>query len=180
MAGFGRAGRLAALGALLTGLAACSSFGGLSSSRPAEGAIVTTGDLAAALFAVDMPASVEPGERGPRVIYGDALDVTLVRADAEPVMAALPPPPEGRSYAVYAFAEADRPAVAAAVSQLGARIVVSPGLCLTPAADRSKDTVTVLAVLPEKPPVTLMAPESLAAIEARLGAQFPVCAGHSG
>ena len=179
MAGFGRAGRLAALGALLAALAACSSFGGLS-PKPTEGAIITSSDLTTALFAVDMPASVEPGERGPRVSYGDTLDVTLVRADAEPVMAALPPPPEGRSYAVYAFAEADKPAVAAAISQLGARIVVVPGLCLTPVADRAKDTVTILAVLQDKPPVTLVPPETLAAIEGRAGVPFPACAGHSG
>lgn len=179
MAGFGRAGRLTALGALALGLAACSSFGGLPPSA-GSGSPLDSIELAAALFAVDMPASVEPGEHGPRVVYGDELDVRLVRADAEAVMAALPPPASGRFYAVYSFAEADRQAVQGAMGQPGARVLVTPGLCLTPAADKGRDTVAVFAVLPGQPPLALVPLETLASIETRTGQPFPACAGHSG
>lgn len=181
MVGFGRAGGLAALGALCAMLAACSSFG----VAPPGRAAVDLGkvDLATAVFAVDMPLSIEPLD-GPRVRYGATLDATLRRADAEAVMAVLPPPAEGRSYAVYAFDIEDqekvRAAQAAAVSGQGAPLTIVPALCATPDVRRERDTVSILAIVPGQRPMTMLGPETVAALEMRAGAALPVCAGHSG
>lgn len=177
MAGFGRATGLVATGALTLALVACSSMGGLA---PPPGTELARADLAAATFIVDLPVTVEPGP-APRVTYGAALDATLVPTDAEAVMPLLPAPAEGRSYAVYAFAEADREAVRAALGWAGtATLVVDPGICLTTAARKSSDRLSVLAIVPGSPPVTLFGPETLSALEGRIGRALAPCAGHSG
>lgn len=181
MVRFGRAGGLVVLGALCLALAGCSSLGVATPGRTAADLAGT--DLATAVFAIDMPLSIEPID-GPRVRYGAALDVTLIRADAESVMAVLPPPPEGRSYAIYAFAAEDqakvRAAQAAAVAGRGAVLAVAPRLCATSDMRRDRDTVTVLAVVPGQRPVTIVGPETIAMLESRTGAPLPACAGHSG
>lgn len=178
MGRFARAGRITALCALLP-LAACTSLGGASPGHTSS-ADLTALDLASAVFAVDMPATVEPGA-GPRVTYGTALDVALVPLDAEAVMAVLPAPPEGRSYAVYAFAPADQPKVRAAQqSPAGATLVVAPRVCVTPDSRKASDIVSILAIVPGQNPVTLTGPETLLALETRTGMQLPICQGHSG
>ena len=79
-----------ALGALALALAGCSSLGG---ATPAARAAPNLGgiDLATALFAVDLPMSVESID-GPTIAYGTALEITLERAEAERVMNVLPAP----------------------------------------------------------------------------------------
>lgn len=181
MGRFGRAGRVAALSALLL-LASCTSLGGLSPTDTAALNLVGT-DLSAALFAVDLPLSVEPADP-PRVTSGDALDVTLVRADAEAVMGVLPPPAEGRSYAVYGFAPADQTAVRSGQTGLragqGAALSVAPRLCATGETKKDRDTVTVLAIVPGQRPIVVAGPETIVALEARTGVSVTPCAGHSG
>lgn len=156
-------------------LAGCSSFGGNQQRMD-----LASVDLSSALFAVDHPMSVEPTIVGPRVTYG-VLDVTLVRGDAERVMAVLPPPAEGRSYAIYAFAPEDVPKVrAAATAGTVTALSVAPNLCTTNAARKDNDVVTITAVLPGRGTLVVVPPETLAALEARTGVEMPVCPGHSG
>jgi hypothetical protein len=137
-------------------------------------------DFATAVFAVDHPVSVEPTIVGPRVIY-DTLDATLVRGDAEAVMGALPPPAEGRSYAVYAFAPEDQPKVrAVATGGTATAISIQPNLCLTSVAQKDRDTVTVVAVLPGRGTIVIVPPETLTELETRTGVPLTACPGHSG
>jgi hypothetical protein len=161
-------------------IAGCSSLGGPS---PGAGPDLASLDLASAMFAVDMPLSVEPAD-GPRVVFGTSLDVTLDRADAEAVMSALPPPAEGRSYAVYAFPNAQRANVRAVQSAVragqGGRLAIQPRFCVTADARKAADLISVIAVAPGQRPVTIVGPETLSALEARTGTVLPPCAGHSG
>jgi hypothetical protein len=177
--------RHAAAPALALLLAGCSSLGGLAPQPSAPAFDLASADLALALFAVDLPASVRPAAQGPRVTYAASpgLDVTLVPADAEPVVAALQPPAAGRSYVVYAFAPEDQPKVRAAQSggaRPGATFTVIPRLCVTAEARKNSDTIAVHAVLPGRQAVQVIAAETLLSLEARAGAPLPACAGHSG
>lgn len=182
MARFGRAGVSLALGALVLALAGCSSLGVATTASRAAPDLAGI-DLATALFAVDLPMSVEAID-GPQVAYGAALDITLERAEAERVMNVLPAPAEGRSYAIFAIAAADQAAVraaqAAALSGTTAALVVSPRLCATTDTSKDRDTVTVLALVSAKRPITLVGPETIAQLEARTASPLPACAGHSG
>ena len=184
-----RFGLLAGLGALLLG--GCSSLGGLSpSSGGAGGPALLTTDLGTALFALDVPVSVEPVPPGLRLVVtvpqDRGLEAVLVRADAEPVMAALPPPAEGRTYFVYALSEADRAAVAALQARLAAMpapaatLSIVPLLCVTPGVDPAKERISVLPVIGGAALHPIVDAESLASIAARAGAPLPACAGHSG
>lgn len=171
-----------ALGALALSLAGCSSLGG---ATPAARAAPNLGgiDMATALFAVDLPMSVESID-GPTIAYGTALEITLERAEAERVMNVLPAPAEGRSYAIFAIAAADqaevRAAQATATSGPAAALVVTPRLCATADTLKDRDTVTVLALVSAKRPITLVGPETIAELEARTATPLPACAGHSG
>jgi hypothetical protein len=180
MGRFGRAGGIAALGALPF-VVACTSLGGPSPGVP--GALnLAAMDLASAAFALDLPASIEAVDP-PRITYGSSLDVVLVRADAEQLMGVLPAPAEGRSYAVYAFSPRDRAKVSAsraATPAAPATLIVEPRLCATPDVQKDRDTVTVIAAVPGQRPVAISGPETVAAIETRLAAILPACAGHSG
>lgn len=166
-------------------LAGCTSLGGLAPQTSAPAFDLATADIATALFAVDLPASVRTTDAGPRVVYSGSpgFDVTLIRADAEAAVAVLPPPAEGRSYAVYAFEPEDQTRVRAAREggvQPGATFSVVPQLCLTAGARRNSDTIAVHAVLPGRGAVPVMARETLLSLESRTGTPLPPCAGHSG
>lgn len=177
-------------------LAGCSSLGGLapSGSGAPRALDLVADDLSALVFALDLPDGVEPTDAGPSFSYDvndpnapPFLDAALVRADADAVMAALPPPTAGRSYHVYALSDAARERMRAL--QAFARGLIKaprptvnlvPRLCLAGKADRASTTVTVWVVLPGRGALRpLIAAESLASLEAR-SAAIPACSGHSG
>ncbi len=173
-------------------LGGCSSLGGLSASSGGAGGgpAALPADIGRALFALDVPVTVEPVAPGLRLVVtvpqGGGLEALLVRADAEPVMAALPPPADGRTYYVYALSEADRAAVAALQARLAASpapaatISIVPALCVTAGIDPAKEQISVLPVLGGTALRPLIAGETLSSIATRTGAPLPSCAGHSG
>lgn len=168
-------------------LGGCSSLGGLSASS--RGPAALPADIGRALFALDVPVTVEPVAPGLRLVVtvqqGIGLEAVLVRADAELVMAALPPPAEGRTYYVYALSEADRSALAALQTRLAAAaaptatISIVPALCATAGIDPAKEQVSVLPVLGGAALRPLIAGETLSSIATRTGSPLPACAGHS-
>src|SRR5690606_8708429 len=137
-----------------------------------------------------VPLTVEPIPPGPRLVVtvpgGSGLEAVLVRADAEPVMKALPPPAEGRTYYVYALAEADRAALTAlqgglaAAPPRAATIWAGPALCGTAGDDQQQERVSVIPVLGGRARPPLIAGETLSGRAARTGAPLPACEGHSG
>lgn len=176
-------------------LAACSSLGGLAPSSSGPRSIdLVTDDLAGLVFALDLPGNVEPADAGPDFSYNvndpkapPFLSTVLVRADAELVMAALPPPETGRSYHVYVLPDAARERMRAL--QAFARtlprapvptVSIVPRLCLAGNVDKANTTFAVQVVLPGRGALRpLIASESLASLEARSSA-IPICSGHSG
>ena len=177
-------------------LAACSSLGGLapSSSGGPRSVDLVADDLAGLVFALDLPVNVEPAAAGPDFSYNvndptapPFLATVLVRADAELVMAAVPPPEAGRSYHVYVLPDAAREKMRALQAFARAlprapmpTVSIVPRLCLAGSVDRANTTHAVRVVLPGRGALKpLIASETLASLEARSSA-IPACPGHSG
>ena len=162
-------------------LAGCASLGGLTGgAAPAAPALdLASDDIASMVVALDLPDTVLAGREAPLVRYGagpDRLDLTLEYGDAENVMGVLPPPREGRSYAVFAFTEADRDRVRAARAAGALAFEIDPRICATSDARKERDMVGALGILPGGRVVTLVPQESIAAFELRTGAAVVACA----
>jgi hypothetical protein len=189
--------RFLLVAALTLALTGCDTLGGLdfggASSAPAATAGIDyrADDLAATIFAVDLPAGVRPRDGGTIA----ALDVsapkgekhvkaTLVLADGSAVDAELPPPASGRSYVFFGFADRDKPAVRAAQawlrnlppeSQPITAFAVTPALCAATAIDTASATYSVVPVLPGKPLLPLVTDTPIAALIPTAGAPLPAC-----
>ncbi|HHY48828.1 MAG TPA: hypothetical protein GYA10_03690, partial [Alphaproteobacteria bacterium] len=174
-------------------LAGCSSLGGIApssgSGAPRDLDLVAD-DLSALIFALDLPESVEAAEQGPLFAYAindkaapPYLETTLVLADADLVMGALPPPAAGHSYRVYALGDAARQKLRAlqAFARAQAKrpsvtVNIVPRLCLPAPVSKSATTYSIRVVLPGRGALRpLIADERLDALEAR-SAVIPPCA----
>jgi len=193
---FNHALRCAGLAAIVL-LAGCASFN-LGGAAQMRGLDYLRDDIASVVLAFDVPVTIEPipdaslfrfdivapgGERH--------LAAVLVRGDATAAAGSLPPPAEGRTYYLFAFAEADqqalREAQAWARSLAGAppqpRIALEPRFCTTERYADPRDThISVLVALPGAGAMTPLIDDArVADLLAGTGSSsLPACAGHSG
>lgn len=145
-------------------LAACSTlgvsntpFGGGASLDPVHD------DIGSLLIAFDLPRGLGPAPSGQLFTFDAAnggpnehLRLTLAQADADLGSNALPPPAEGRAYYLFAVADKDRAALAAAqasaasrgVTASGVQLGIVPHLCTSGAIDPNVLTVSVFATIP--------------------------------
>ena len=161
-------------------LAGCASIGGLTGGgAPAAPLLdLVSDDIAAMVVALDLPDTVSTGREAPLVRYGAGpgrLELTLQYGDAEDVIGVLPPPRDGRSYAVFAFTDADRDKVRAARAAGTLAFEIDPRICATSDTRKDRDTVGALGILPGGRVVTLVPHETIAAFEQRTGAVAAAC-----
>ncbi|HVY51805.1 MAG TPA: hypothetical protein VHA07_09645 [Devosia sp.] len=185
-------GRLIAISLTLL-LAACSTlgvttpFGGGATLDPVHD------DIGSLLIAFDLPRGLGPAPSGQLFTFDVAnggpdehLRLTLAQAEADQAMSALPPPAEGRAYYLFAVADKDRPALAAAqaaaaargVAASGVKLGIVPHLCTSGTIDPNALTVSVFATIPGR---TRLMPfldqEPLAQLMTQPGStQMPPCA----
>jgi hypothetical protein len=174
-------------------LAACSTLGvgDVSTSGPALDPVHD--DIGSLLVAFDLPRGLGPAPSGQLFTYDVAnggpsehLRLTLAQADADQAMRSLPPPADGRAYYLFAVADKDRPALAAAqaaaaargVAPSGIKLGIVPHLCTSGAIDPNVLTVSVFAMIPGR---TRLMPfldrEPLAQLLTQPGStQMPPCA----
>jgi hypothetical protein len=184
---------LAALAALLP-LAGCDSFGlGASAPTPPPSRALDyrQDDLASVVFALDLPADLQPVQRASTARFdittagkGDRhLKATLVLADGDSIDGELPPPAAGRTYYLLGFADRDKQAIAGAQKWLAglppgsAPVVafdVTPKFCETAAIDPSVTKFSVLPALPGAGPLLpLVNAQPVTAVIG--GGQVPPC-----
>jgi len=190
--------RLVCVAACVLALAGCDTLGGLdfgggsAASAAATGIDYRADDLAAAVFAIDLPAGVRPRNGGTTATLdlsapkGEKhVAATLVLADGSAADATLPPPASGRSYVFFGFADRDKSALRAAQAWLRAlppdaqpvtAFSVAPGLCATGRLDTASATYSVIPVLPGKPLLPLVSDAPIAGLIPSAGAPLPACA----
>lgn len=175
-------------------LAGCDSlgFGDTPVAAPAARPLdYRHDDVAAAIFVIDLPASLQPiprltaarfdivtADRGNRPFRA-----SLIRADGDGIDASLPPPAAGRTYYLLGFADADRRTVAANQQWLATlppaaapvvQFEVLPKFCETAAIDPAATNFSVLVALPGAGPFTpLVNAQKLTTV--LNGGQLPLC-----
>jgi hypothetical protein len=181
------------LGAIL-GLVGCSSLP-IGQSAPVRALDYLGDDLAGALVAFDLPASLEPVPGGSTLTFdlttpasgARHVRAVLAQSDAAELAGTLPPPADGRSYYLFGFSPSDRQAIreAQAWSRTlpgGAgelKVVLSPALCRIGTVRADAVRVSVRVAVPGIPALApVIADRPLTAVMG--GAEVPPCAGHSG
>ena len=184
---------LAALATVLP-LAGCDSLGlGAATPPPPPSRALDyrQDDLASVVFALDLPADLQPVRNASTarldITTPDKgnrhLKATLVLADGDSIDGELPPPAAGRTYYLLGFADRDRKAIADAQKWLAglppgsAPVVafgVTPKFCETAAIDPAATQISVLPALPSAGPLLPLvnAQPVTAAIN---GGQVPPC-----
>lgn len=185
---------VAAIAALaVVALSGCSSLpiGAQGSARAID---YLHDDVAAALIAFDLPASLEPVEDGSTLRIdldapsgGRHVRVVLQRSGDGELAGTLPPPAGGRSYYLFGFSDADAGAIRDAQAfarslpqgAAGLEVILAPALCRIGPVDPDSVRVSVRVAIPGAP--ALAAPiqdQPLTVVTG--GASVPACRGHSG
>jgi len=180
--------------AVVAPLAGCDSLG-LGASAPAtppsRALDYRQDELAAVVFALDLPADLHPVQRASTARFditaagkGERhLKATLVLADGDSIDGELPPPAAGRTYYLLGFADRDKQAIAAAQKWLAAlppgsapviAFDVTPKFCETAAIDPSVTRFSLLPALPGAGPLLpLVNAQPVTAVIG--GGQVPPC-----
>lgn len=179
-------------------LAGCSS---LSSPGPVRARALDylNDDVASLVLAFDMPQSLEPTPDGSVLSFhvtapgGEArhIEARLVRADAGDIAGMLPAPQAGRTYYLFAFADADKAALRQAQAWARAlppgslqpnslAIGLVPRFCAATPVDPAKTRFAVLLALPASVALEPLVPNEPLAAALGQGEAVPACAGHSG
>lgn len=181
-------------------LAGCDTLGALgppdaSATAAASPTLVvarhvdyTHDDVSKMIFAVDLPAGVQPLSSGTAALYeittpsagGRHIHAELALADGGEIDTTLPPPAPGRAYYLFGFADRDKLSVTQAEQWLATlpsgqtpkiAFQVVPKVCTSAAVDPATTTFTVTAVLPGGPPLQpIMANIPLKALPDKVGA----------
>jgi hypothetical protein len=175
-------------------LAACSTLGVSNTAVDGPALDPVHDDVGSLLIAFDLPRGLGPAPSGQLFTYDVAnggpsehLRLTLAQADGDAEMLrALPPPATGRAYYLFAIAQQDRPALAAAqaaaaargLAASGVKLGIVPHLCTSGVIDPNVLTVSVFATIPGKTRVMpFLDNEPLAQLLLQPGStQMPPCA----
>ncbi len=187
--------------ATVSALGGCTTLGMVLNlpASPAGRPIDYLGDdVARLVFAIDVPRSLQLVEQAS--IF--SLDLTtsrgarhikarLVLADGDQIDENLPAPADGRTYYLLGFSESDQAAIrdaqawakAQGAEQQGIEVpriisVVMPKFCAISPIDPQSTKISVLAELPDGPPLLPLAAQQPLSMVPGLGdAPLPACAG---
>ena len=162
--------------------------------QPARSIDYLNDDVAALVFAFDMPRALQLVQNG--TIF--TLDITgagkgarhikatLVLADGDAIDGSLPPPGDGRTYYLLGFSAKDKVAISDARAWARAQgtdapkitAAVAPKFCAVSPVDLQATEISILAELPGAPPLTPFADKQpLSAVAASGQSPLPTCAG---